>query len=80
MYLNVLEKLKVDPSQCLYVGDGNSEELTGAKDLGMTTVWVDNAHQQYWKDRFVPGGDHEITSLRDLTPIVDAILQRGGLS
>lgn len=41
MYRAAYETLGISPEQCLYVGDGNSDELNGAKALGMTTVRID---------------------------------------
>lgn len=38
MYATACEGLKADPAQCLYVGDGGSNELTGARRAGMTAV------------------------------------------
>lgn len=37
LYRRVAELLGVDPSQCLYVGDGGSQELSGAERAGMRT-------------------------------------------
>ncbi len=39
-YLHVTRLLGVDPRECLYVGDGDSRELTGAAALGMTALRV----------------------------------------
>ena len=36
MYRLACERLGVDASRCLYVGDGGSRELTGARAMGMT--------------------------------------------
>lgn len=41
IYDRILKRLKVDASQCVYVGDGGDNELGGAKSCGMTTVLVD---------------------------------------
>ncbi len=41
IYRAVTDALGVPPSACLYVGDGGSDELTGARALGMTTVRID---------------------------------------
>jgi putative hydrolase of the HAD superfamily len=38
IYELAIEKYQAVPSQCLYVGDGGSYELTGAKKMGMTPV------------------------------------------
>ena len=38
MYLAACAALRVDPRQCLYIGDGGSGELTGASALGMSAV------------------------------------------
>lgn len=36
-YLIATRALQVDPTECVFVGDGGSNELTGAESLGMTT-------------------------------------------
>jgi len=38
IYLDACVRLGVPPSDCLYVGDGGSRELTGAAEIGMTAV------------------------------------------
>lgn len=38
MYLAACAELGVEPEECLYVGDGGSQELTGAARIGMTPV------------------------------------------
>lgn len=38
IYLHACRLLRVEPSACLYFGDGNSHELTGAQQVGMTPV------------------------------------------
>jgi len=40
IYLHALRALALQPSQCVYVGDGNSQELTGARNVGMYAVLV----------------------------------------
>ncbi len=37
-YLVAVARLGVDPSECLFVGDGGSHELAGATELGMTAI------------------------------------------
>jgi len=38
IYLTACARLGVSPRECLYVGDGGSQELTGAGAVGMTAV------------------------------------------
>ncbi|ROT32546.1 HAD family hydrolase [Micromonospora sp. HM5-17] len=38
IYLAACRRLRVTPADCLYVGDGGSQELTGATRAGMTAV------------------------------------------
>ncbi len=73
MYRHVLDLLKVSGEDCIYVGDGNSKELLGAKEFGMTTVWVNNGSEQHWRERFIPQGDYTVKSLTELIPLLDSI-------
>ncbi|MDP9814277.1 putative hydrolase of the HAD superfamily [Spirilliplanes yamanashiensis] len=38
IYLTACAELGVAPEECLYVGDGGSQELSGAEEVGMTAV------------------------------------------
>jgi putative hydrolase of the HAD superfamily len=64
MYLEACRQLRVDPDECLYVGDGGSYELSGARDVGMTTVKLSADdlgghlvfhHDDTWSGPAVPG-------------------------
>ena len=41
IYLLACNRLGVSPEACLYVGDGGSQELTGAASVGMTAVLIE---------------------------------------
>jgi len=41
IYLEACDALRVSPHACLFVGDGNSRELEGARALGMTAVRIE---------------------------------------
>ncbi|MHC4971535.1 MAG: HAD family hydrolase [Planctomycetota bacterium] len=70
IYEHVLSGLGVPGESCVYVGDGNSEELPGAKRHGMTTVWIDNGAAQTWKERFVPEADFTVRDLGEVPELV----------
>jgi putative hydrolase of the HAD superfamily len=38
IYQAACDRLRVPPDECLYIGDGGSQELTGAADIGMHPV------------------------------------------
>ncbi|HEY33124.1 MAG TPA: HAD family hydrolase [Dehalococcoidia bacterium] len=40
IYLLATERLEVQPEDCIYVGDGGSQELSGAARVGMTPVLI----------------------------------------
>jgi putative hydrolase of the HAD superfamily len=40
IYRIATERLEATPGECLFVGDGGSGELTGARELGMTAVLI----------------------------------------
>jgi putative hydrolase of the HAD superfamily len=73
IYLACTRRLGVEPRDCLYVGDGDSRELTGAASLGMTAVRFsgfsgsDGVHYDGDADFNGP----EIARLRDLVDLVD---------
>lgn len=39
-YRQLCQLLSVEPEKCLYIGDGGSRELTGAKSVGMTPALI----------------------------------------
>jgi putative hydrolase of the HAD superfamily len=45
IYLLAAEKLAVKPEDCLYIGDGDGNELTGAAQVGMNPVLIRNARE-----------------------------------
>jgi putative hydrolase of the HAD superfamily len=51
IYLHCLGKLGVSASEAVFVGDGGSDELKGAKAVGMTTVIMTGIIRLIWPDR-----------------------------
>jgi putative hydrolase of the HAD superfamily len=48
LYELAAEKLGVDPEACVYVGDGNDDELAGAARVGMRPVLLRTQSQRDW--------------------------------
>jgi putative hydrolase of the HAD superfamily len=69
MYLTACARLGVEPDECLYVGDGGSQELSGAEAVGMTpvrlTAWDLRGHLRFNEERRWAG-----RSARSLTDAV----------
>ena len=38
IYQRICQRLEIEPQECIYVGDGSSQELTGAAAIGMRSV------------------------------------------
>jgi putative hydrolase of the HAD superfamily len=80
MYLTACRRLGVAPDECLYVGDGGSRELTGARALGMRAIRLAapdlGEHLSFAPDRAFDGPS--VTSLSALVPVVDRACCRDG--
>lgn len=63
IYELCVKKLGVEPADCLYVGDGGSDELRGAKAYGMATVITIRVIKDVWPEKIDERrryADHEI--------------------
>jgi len=58
IYEICLQELNVLPEECIYVGDGGSDELKGAKELGMTTVMTIHVIKHFWPERIAAARVH----------------------
>lgn len=73
IYLMVTAQLRVGPGECLYVGDGSSDELEGAARVGMHPVMIRSPlespdahriHEEEWTGK-------RIASLREVLDLVN---------
>jgi putative hydrolase of the HAD superfamily len=73
LYERVAERLGVEPGECLYVGDGGSDELSGAENAGLTAVLIrgaDDMPDEYraeafrWKGRAIDSLDEVLGLVR----------------
>lgn len=63
------EHLELEPQQVLHIGDHPVQDILGAAQIGMKTVWINRTGAK-WENE--PGADHEVTSLErvlDLLPL-----------
>ena len=73
-----LDALVLPASECLYVGDGGSDELVAARSLGFTTVFVSGIIRELWPDRIPERksiAHHHIEELPGIVALVDRIRQ-----
>ena len=72
MYELACERLAVAPGRCLYVGDGNSDELNGAVSAGMRAVQLRPGDTDA-----PPWEGTQIAALGAAVELVDAIADTG---
>lgn len=69
IYENCLRSLELSGAECLYVGDGGSNELVGARAMGMSTVFVSGVIAELWPERVkqrVPLADHHVERIPEV--------------
>ncbi len=70
IFLNETNKLCVDPSQCIYVADGDDHELDTARALGMETVLVKYSMDDAYRHQPFPDNEHIITHFNELPSLI----------
>jgi putative hydrolase of the HAD superfamily len=72
IYLSATRTLGVSPEECLYVGDGGSHELSGAKALAMHAVLISDPREDGRErpDEEINWTGDRITSLREISPLL----------
>ena len=67
-FLKISEKLKLDLSECMMVGDWPDRDIKGAKQVGMKTAFAKYGSTENIKDS---GADHVLNSISELIKIVE---------
>ena len=67
----VLDRLDADPTECVYVGDKQFEDVQGARGAGMSVVWINRRGQPM--DNDLPTPDAEIRNLLELPAVLDRL-------
>jgi len=70
IYHLACERLGVDPQDCLYVGDGDSHELTGADRVGMHAVMMRAPHDDPYRHDPEDWQGPCISALKDVLTLV----------
>jgi putative hydrolase of the HAD superfamily len=73
IYARCIQALGVAAAECLFVGDGGSHELVGAREAGMSTAFVSGVVAALWPDRVEERramSDHHVERIPDLLPIL----------
>ena len=73
IYEKCLEAIALPACDCLFVGDGGSNELSGAKAVGLSTVLVSGVIAGLWPDRVPPRlaiCDHHVERVPDVLTLL----------
>lgn len=71
LFKKALEKLNVEPTEAIHVGDLLRTDIAGAKAVGMQAVWFNWKNEQRSKQDIVP--DYEIHTLSELLKILKSV-------
>jgi putative hydrolase of the HAD superfamily len=66
-----LQALGLPASECVFVGDGGSDELQGARAVGLRTVFVSGVIEELWPERIESRravADHHVRWVPELLP------------
>jgi putative hydrolase of the HAD superfamily len=72
IFAQCLDALGLPAADCLFVGDGGSDELAGAKTVGLSTVFVSGVMAELWPERVAERlaiSDHHIIWLPEILTI-----------
>lgn len=70
IYLACLNHLGVVPRNALFIGDGGSDELSGARRVGMETVLVTHVIERLWPERIEKARASAVHVVRDIGDIL----------
>ncbi len=68
-FTQVIEALGLTASEMVYVGDSLRDDVYGAGQLGIKTVWINRKNRPLSEDDVIP--DYQIRDLRELPPLLD---------
>ena len=73
IYLLACDKLKVSPENCLFIGDGSNNELTGATQVGMEAVHIRVPDEELEDAYKIENEDWNGTTISALNEVLDLV-------
>jgi putative hydrolase of the HAD superfamily len=73
IYLECLERIGLEARDCLFVGDGGSNELEGARAVGMRPVFMSGVVSDLWPEETSArraAADHEIRAVSETLDLI----------
>jgi putative hydrolase of the HAD superfamily len=73
IYAHCLDALGLEGRECLFIGDGGSNELEGARAAGMSPVFVSGVMAELWPERIperLAQSDHHIHRISEVLALV----------
>ena len=70
IYLLCARELGVEPTECLFVGDGANDELAGAQRVGMQAILIHRAGEEPLWDEVRAWAGPRITSVPEILELV----------
>lgn len=77
IYHACLDALRLAASDCIFVGDGGSDELAGAKAVGLRTMFVSGVIAEHWPERIparLAAADHHVEHVWEVERIVAPVV------
>jgi putative hydrolase of the HAD superfamily len=71
LFRTACSRLGIAPSAAVYVGDSPHFDVVGARNAGLTPIWINRAGVDYPSDLEPP--DHTITTLAELPELLDVL-------
>jgi putative hydrolase of the HAD superfamily len=78
IYRLCLERLGLAARDCVFAGDGGSDELAGAKACGLQTIFVWGVIEELWPERIAPRkaiADHHVRWAHEVENLVAALAE-----
>ncbi len=72
IYLLAIEKMNTTANECFFVGDGGSNELYGAKNCGITTIFTEflTIKDNATRDKILKSADFKVQDFKEIPNIV----------